>query len=285
MTTSRITRRSVAQGLAWSAPAVALAAAAPAHAASCTPVTRSIDWASSAYKPPTNPRGNDSKTATYTWPDPDGPGRGEALTLTITQSFGSNTRPGSQVYNGMNKGTITNYNFNLLPSTTNGGAAATVGGTGLRGLTIHKSPIRDDRRSNEPKDVNRAITTFTFSHPVTSLSFTITDVDSDDAFRDAVALTSPTPYTAQLPPGGRFTPGPLTGSGTLTNPWTTRGENMGDVDNWTGTDGNITITFTQPVTTFSIHYWDLRTGTQSIDQHQRIYLAGFQNFSYAPCVE
>lgn len=48
---TQISRRTVAQGLAWAAPAIAAANAVPAFATSnCEPIPVTVDWASGRYK-------------------------------------------------------------------------------------------------------------------------------------------------------------------------------------------------------------------------------------------
>ena len=262
---SAVNRRTVLAGAAWSVPGVLVAAAAPAFAASCDPITTRIDWASTNYTyiGPTSGK--------YTIPDLDGAGPQQAVTLTITQtSIGSNTQTGSQYYNGWYKGdpnAQTKLNDNLKVTTYN------VGGTGDRGLAFHQSPKSDSNKGYST--ANLSSYSFTFSRPVSNLSFTITDIDSHQYdFDDMVSITSASPYT-YTKADSTF----IQGTGTYSNPFSTAYyQNVPD----TGTAGNVTIKFAS-VTSFNLYYWNYESGYSStIDGDQRIFLSDF-TVTYNPC--
>ncbi|GAA3612985.1 hypothetical protein GCM10022199_16130 [Marihabitans asiaticum] len=182
-----VDRRTVAKGVAWAAPTLTVMSAAPAFAASCDPVAGRIDWSSTRYTRTSNTSG------TYTIPDPDGAGPRQPISLSIRQTaIGANTRTGLQT------GTPGDADDDNLEVTSH-----QVGATGDTGLIFHQSPIYNSRRSNDFGDpgetANRSTTTFTFSEPVTNLSFTITDIDYAACdFDDGVSITSASPYSYQI---------------------------------------------------------------------------------------
>ena len=250
-------RRAVVAGLAWSTPVVAASLAAPAFATSprCL-VTTTATWNSDRYARSKPTEG------VYTFPDPDGTGPLQGMTLTVSTSLGSNTRTGNQ------RATV-NDNLRALGGTTIGGATSPLG--------LHQSPIDNSKKTDTLTDANKSVTTFTFTRQVTSLSFTITDIDSaSNDFWDAVAVVSPTAYTAT-----KTLPTQVTGAGTVTNPWQAANANLPVPD--TSTAGNVRVTFSAPLTTFAIHYWN-RTNLSSstIDGDQGIAISNLQ-LTYNAC--
>lgn len=249
----------------WSVPVVAVAATAPAYAASpCDARPGAVDWSNaSRYK-----RAN-AASATYTIQDPDGTGPGQALVLTMTNTFlGSNTHLGDQlstIFSGWGA------NDNLRTTTGVGGS-----GSGATSLQLHQSPSSNDAKvSSWSTTSNKSITTFTFSRPVTNLSFTLRDIDSaQQDFWDGIALAG-TPFTA-----GKANASYLDGTGALDNPFRANGNNRGVGDS--STDGNVTITMAS-VTSFEFHYWNLSDSSALfVDGDQKVFLSGF-TFDYKPC--
>jgi hypothetical protein len=122
---------------------------------------------------------------------------------------------------------------------------------------------------------NKSITTFTFSRPVTDLTFTIRDIDSAQGdFWDGVAITGAA-FTA-----GKANAGYVAGTGALGDPFRADGTNRGVADG--STDGNVTISMAS-VTSFQLHYWNLSDSTGwFVDSDQKVYLSGFA-FGYKPC--
>ncbi|MET3895758.1 hypothetical protein [Micrococcus sp. UYEF12] len=117
-----VTRRRVTTGLAWSAPAVAAAVAAPLAAATpCVTTTFSDSWTSAD-----NYSRVTATTSVYQAPDPDGAGPASGVRIDISASYGSNLKPGDAV--GRN-------NRNLQAS-TNG----TQGGFYTEYLAFHQAP-------------------------------------------------------------------------------------------------------------------------------------------------
>ena len=256
-------RRTITRAAAWSVPVVAVSATAPAYAASpCDPRPGSVDWAdASRYNRAS------ATSATYTIADPDGAGPGQALTLTITNTFlGSNTRLGGQ------GGIFTAAtNDNLRTSTGVGGS-----GNGTASLQLHQSPRNDaDKVGTWTGTTNKSVTRFTFSRPVTNLTFIIRDIDSaQNDFWDGIALA-----------GAGFTFGKanasyVIGDGSTDNPFRSDNGNRPIGDN--STDGNVTITMPS-VTSFDFHYWNLSdSATWFVDDDQAVFLSGF-TFDYKPC--
>lgn len=150
------TRRAITKGALWAMPAAAASYAAPAYAASCNPVSTITEWAGANYKQAS------STSGTYTVPDPDGAGRGTGMTVKVSSAFGTNTQAGNQ---------LKTRDDNLRGiSTSRGGFSNT--------LALHQSPIKDHLKTETATPANSQTVTFTFSKPVTGLSFTIADIDS-----------------------------------------------------------------------------------------------------------
>lgn len=251
-------RRAVVAGLAWSTPVVAASLAAPAFATSprCL-VTTTATWNNTSRYVRSS-----STTGVYTFPDPDGTGPLQGMTLTVSTSLGSNTRTGNQ-------GATVDDNLRVLGGATIGGATSP--------LVLHQAPRDPSKKANDLSGANKSVTTFTFSRQVTSLSFTITDIDStSNDFWDAVAVESSTAYT-----GTKTSSTQVTGSGTVTNPWQAANNNLPVPDS--STAGNVKVTFSAPLTKFAIHYWN-RTNLSSptIDGDQRIFISNLQ-LTYNAC--
>ncbi|WP_180536909.1 hypothetical protein [Micrococcus luteus] len=251
-------RRAVVAGLAWSTPVAAASLAAPAFAISSRCLTSTTaTWNDASRYVRSSPT-----TGVYTFPDPDGTGPLQGMRLTVSTSLGSNTRTGNQA-------ATVNDNLRALGGATIGGAASP--------LKLHQAPISNSNKTNTLSDANKSVTTFTFSRQVTSLSFTITDIDSaSNDFWDAVAVTSPTAYTS-----AKTSSTQVTGAGTVTNPWQAANSNTPIPDS--STAGNVKVTFSAPLTTFAIHYWN-RTAlsSSSIDGDQGIFISNLQ-LTYNAC--
>lgn len=168
-------RRSVVRGAVWAAPAIVVANAVPAYAAASTPavdVAGVVDWDSGAYAY-TSPL-----LASYVVNAPPDTQDVEPLTLDISHARGSNTKTGTQL--GTSGGTA---DLNLRVSTVG------VGDTGAAGLTLHQAPVDNSLVQYDPSELNRSATTFTFSRPVTDLSFTICGIDwAGNDFIDGVSV-------------------------------------------------------------------------------------------------
>lgn len=217
MPQTAIARRPLALGAAWGAPAVMVAASAPAFAASvCAPVTTTLLWTGAGFVPIS------TTSATST---------SGALTATITvQTFGLVTVSAA------------NLSAHAPPngSLTWTGLTLTQGSTAASGSTGNYN--------------SRQVITFSFNRVVTDLSFTITDVDSQGGstanhWKDTVAV-SPT-VTTSIPGGGT-----TVGAGTVASPWTLPGQNSNyantaSTGNVTGTYSN-----PSGITSFTLEYWN-----------------------------
>jgi len=150
-------RRAVTAGLAWSVPAIAATAAAPAYAASCAnPTTYTGDFTqANVYGAP---------PSSYTWTSASG----NTITLDVS----------TVAYGG--KSLMTN---NL---TSAGGINQGYSGRG---------DLESDGLQLQQQGNGGQVLTISLSEPVTDLQFTIADLDwRSRGYRDAVVL-SPTPTT------------------------------------------------------------------------------------------
>lgn len=214
-----MSRRAVVAGAAWSAPAVLLATAAPARAAStaCQPVRLVTDWASASYVR------TSATSGTYTWVNPLGNGSIPVLTLTITAS-------------------VVGPAFSSLAPANLTSTAAPTGGQAVPGLDLSLNLLQHTTNST----VTGADYTFTFSQPVTNLSFTIADIDgtyfgnnSSNSGAERVSLSSPSPISGTVADSAY-----LTGSGTLADQWRRRPNFTPNQTNLANTSsaGNVSVT-------------------------------------------
>ncbi len=192
-------RRSVLRAAAWTAPAVSVAVAVPAFAATSGPVVCAdanyeINWASNYTAR--------SGTAVAQLKKAAGAGTVGAAPLTLTVS--------SQFFGSMEAASSGDGTSNLAVSPFN------VGGTAMRGLTIMQrakqgvTTYGNTNRSNHRQEV-----TLLFNRPVTNLQFKLTDIDSMDPawsngqYQDRV-------FVSGTPSGGRANQ--VTGTGTSKRP-------------------------------------------------------------------
>ena len=263
----RPSRRTVTRAAAWTVPVIAVAAAAPAYAAShCNRrIGQVLDWDSSKV---TFTRTSTSAKAVL---DPDGTGPVPTLTLDVTAGYVGNMKAGSE--NNNTSQTMVRQ--------------AAVGGLGISGLgfmqaTTSASPTN---KKGEPLGYgDRGTYTFTFSRAVSNLIFTITDIDSTTAdFRDALVI-SPGYVVDGQASGVEYTDLP-NGNGNQTIParWFQSTSANAPVDNSTGGNGNLRVKFAGPISTFSITYWNRQASfDQDVDTDQRIYVSDM-TFDYTPC--
>lgn len=160
----RASRRNVVRGAAWSVPVVAVAATAPAFAASCTTdYAMRLDWGNAVAEFSRALNGN-SATASAT---------GGAGSTPLLVTFGSvYIRPNNQADRRASN------NLTVPPDTNVGGA-----GTGQRALMLRHLNHGEGR-------TYRQVLTISFARAVTGLSFRISDIDSlNNTFYDRVELT------------------------------------------------------------------------------------------------
>lgn len=243
---ARPTRRSVAAGLAWAVPVIAVGAAAPKAAASpCAPQAYLLDWGGTRTTYTRN-----SATSGTAAVDPDGAGPIAPVTMSIASVF---TGP-------MQAGSETGANNNIRVSTTG------VGGTGQVGLMFHQT-LNGSLQATPPQRAARQAITFTFSEPVTGLSFTVTDIDSNQGdFNDRIELSGA--FTYAIANTTR-----LGGAGTQASPFAPTSTNFPVAD--TQNAGNVTITYPGTITTFTITYWNAVTSYSGVDRDQGVYLTDF----------
>ncbi len=242
----RPSRRAVLATGAWATPVLAAGLAAPAAAASpCLPAAYLLNWGVTPYT-----RTSDSRSGTATITAPAAP-TAPAVTLSITSVFSGSMVPIS----GTGLGNLIVY-------------TSTIGGTSQQGLMFYQS-FNPSSTTNGDR-ANRQTTTFTFSQPVSNLSFIVTDIDSQsNNFWDDVEITSASSLTATRD---------ATVSGGTTGPWYQTSNNNSLNPDVAG--GNISVRFTVPVTTFTLVYWNKQTSVTSGNGTQGIFV-GDMSFTYA----
>lgn len=247
----RPTRRTVTRAAAWSVPVIAAVTTAPAYAASCAPVLVNSARMTSYAR-----RSSVEWTATFD-PDGTGPLPGNVMTVRATYDTGMSVRNDSGGANDSND------NFSL---------ASAVGGLGVAGLVMAQRPTVDTPTAPLAAFGHYA---FTFTRPVTGLTFTLTDIDSATGdFWDSVWLTPGFTWSGRA--------AGLQGVGTSANPFKQVGGNSA-VDNAAGNGGNVTISYAGPISGFTINYSNAQTSfAANIDQDQVVTIANI-SFSYQPC--
>ncbi len=215
-----VSRRSVlAAGAAWTGPVILVAAAAPAQAAS-PPLCSTVAQASMTFATVT--AGQTAK----------GTGSGTSnTTVSITTAYVGAT--------------------DKRHPTNNMNATGFAGGLGI-------FQYLGTRASNTATSNYQDIT-FTFSQPVSLLSFVIGDIDTSvdgvtNPFRDRIAVVaSDATFTSS---NGSS----VQGAGTQANPWMLSGSGW---SNGAETDAAYatTVNFTGPVTTFTLRFWELESSS------------------------
>lgn len=249
--TRAVSRRALTKGIAWSVPTVVALVAAPAYAASCPPVSTTTPWKSPNYE-------YTSATAgTYTVPDPDGTGPGTGMTVKVSSVFGSNTQAGNQAK-------TTNNNLRGIPE-TRGGMTDT--------LALHQSPKSNAAKTNTATPANSQTVTFTFSKPVTGLSFTIADIDSATSdFRDQVTVS-----------GGVVVSTPTNSLYVESSGGTATSIGMNTRIDEASNAGNVKFTVSGTVTSITITYYNTTSASYpSIDGDQGVFISPLA-FTYNPC--
>lgn len=250
--TRAVSRRALTKGIAWSVPTVVASVAAPAYAASCPPVSVTTPWTSANYK-------YTSATAgTYTVPDPDGTGPGTGMTVKVSSVFGDNTQAGNHA------GTT---NYNLSGSTgTRGGMTGT--------LVLHQSPKSNAAKTSTATPANSQTVTFTFSKPVTGLSFTIADIDSAASdFRDQVTVSGGVVVSTAT--DNRYV---QTSGGTAYSIGTNT-----PIDEASSNAGNVKFTVSGTVTSITVTYYNTTAASDPrIDGDQGVFISPLA-FTYTPC--
>ncbi len=272
LTAVRPSRRSVTRAAAWTVPVIAVAAAVPAYAASCTRrIGQVLDWDS------TQVTFTRSATTAKAILDPDGSGPVPTLALDVSAAYVGNMKAGSEAANSTSQTMVLQPRVGGL-----GTAAQPVGGLAFTQATTSASPTGT---KGEPVGYgDRGTYTFVFSQAVSNLVFTITDVDSTSSdFRDALIISGGYVVDNQAS-GIQYTDLPKgNGSQTVPAQWFQSLDANAPVDNTTGTNGNLRVRFAGPIWTFSITYWNRQSSFDpAIDTDQRIYVSDM-TFDYSPC--
>lgn len=240
-------RRHVLKAGAWSVPAVVLASAAPAYATSqasgampmpapapapmpkCVNHPHLLTWSTAALAGSGGPR---TAVARAIAPVPSG-SKVEDVRVTLVSAFEGSMRALSGT-----SGT------NMTVSKDR------VGGLGAPGLMLYQenSSSRARTRAGD-RHLDAQVLQVVFDRQVSNLSFTVTDIDSTAGqFADRVSIT-----------GGTFAATPargVSGSGTAAAPWVGP---SGNVEPGQG-QGNVKVTFTQPVSAFTLRFWNAEAG-------------------------
>lgn len=260
--TETIDRRTLVRGATWSAPAVVMAAQAPASAASpCTRQvcqTQTIDWDVVAnYSSPSTTQG------TYTLPITGKAASGSsALVMSISSTFYRNMRSGvrgstASAYPGAT------FDRNLRRTRDTTYDPLSVGSTGW-GLMLHQTVDAgrtDITNLNAGSRADRQEVRFTFSERVCSLTFGIWDLDAVQGdFIDAVDLAATDPFTVVRGSA-------LQGSGTAADPW--RAPAWGDRSPSEAAN-RVQISFPSGVQSFAVNYWNLETA-RTLDGDHRVF--------------
>ena len=246
----RPTRRAVTRTAIWTVPVIAVAATAPAYAASCPGERVNSNGNITTY----------SRDSAIKWRatfDTDGAGPKPSNVMTVDATYDS----GMLVRNDGPNGTFDNFTI-LSP----------VGGLGTGGLVMAQRPTQ-----GTPTAPLTALGhyKFTFTRAVTNLSFTLTDIDSASGdFLDAVQLTPGFTWSSRATG--------LTGVGTPGDPFKQKTSDV-NADNSSSGAGNVTITYPGPLTTFTLSYGNQAASfATGVDQDQVVTMTNIA-FDYKPC--
>jgi hypothetical protein len=240
--------------VAWSAPVVAVAATAPAYAASpCqTRYTYALDWG----------------TTTYSRTD------ARSSSASVTTSGGT---PVSVTFKSVSAGANVPDSTRNLKLAANTGSSTTAdpvvtslgGRSGERGIMIYHSSSTAGRG-------NRQEVTITFGRVVSALKFWITDIDTIalPAYSDRVELIGYNSVGAVVPFGS--TNDGITGDGSQGSPWL-RTSDSNVSENAAGAQTFVNFGATD-VKSMKLTYWNATGGTQ----YHRIFL-GDLSFTAMGC--
>lgn len=259
-------RRTVLRAAAWTAPAVSVAVAVPAYAATSSPVTCAdasyeVSWAANY-----NAQSRSAVARLVSAAGAGALGSGP-LTLTVSSQFFGDMEAGSTT---LNEGTYSNL----------GVSPRTVGGTTMRGLTIMQRAKQGVSSWSGTRSNHRQEVTLVFSRPVTNLTFKLTDIDSMDPdwangqYQDRISVSG-------APTGARA--GGLTGSGTAASPWRPTGSNT-EYNPISGTLGNVDVSYVgKPASAvYKITYWNDQSGRLASRGLQGVFVTNL-SFTASSC--
>lgn len=240
----------MARAAAWTAPAVSIAVAAPAYACSTTTsLSGVIDWDGdgTAFSRSSAALG----TSTLITPG------AEPLTVTVTAAYVGAARAGDEFGGDTQALTV----------------APNVGGLNVSGLRLLQSVV-DPLASVQ----HRGVYTFTFSRPVTDLQFTLTDIDS--ASFDFWDVVQPSSGYVVVSKGDNVSQDD-TGIDGGTRFYYAGPNN--EIDDTTGSAGNLTLRYPAPISSFTLTYWnDAGQIDDTIDSNQNLYVSDL-TFTYESC--
>lgn len=256
-------RRGLLTASAWSVPAVVVASAAPAYAASpgaesCVEADYLADWGNGTYQ-----RSGGAGTLVAHPTSSLGPAAASStpLVVTVAHAF-TGTMQGAAASDGA-------ANLQVSPFT--------VGGTRDRGLTLMQR-LSTGRPPASGRRGHAQVVTLAFDRPVRGLRFTITDVDSaSDQYRDRVELSG-APRV--------LVPGTLAGRGTATDPLANRSDHA-LYDPAKDGRGNVVVTYDGEVRQVVVTFWNdhppRRGGSRLVADGQQGIFLGSLSFSASTC--
>jgi hypothetical protein len=248
---SGTTRRTLVRNVAWSVPVVAVAATAPAYAASpCSDrYSYLLDWGTTPY----TRASYRSSFATVSSAD------SSPVTVSFSSTSFSNDLANNTALSNNQPDQARNLTVpaNTGTATTADPVVNSLGGrAGERGVMLYHASSLAGRG-------NRQEVTISFSRPVRGLSFWITDIDTitTPAYSDRVELVS-TPASSRTQ-----TLDGVTGTGVQGDPWL-RAADSNVSENAAGAQVRVAYPTTTDITSVKVVYWNATGGTQ----YHRIFL-------------
>lgn len=244
-------RRTLVRGAAWTVPVVAVAATAPALAASpcSTTYPYRLNWGT-----PGSSFARASARSATALATAAGAGAVTVTFTSVSTTAANVPDPARNLTVPPSTGTATLQD----PVITSLGGAS-----GEQGMRLHHTT------STAGSGIRQTLT-IGFSRTVTGLSFAITDIDnlltSGYQYADRVYLSGDTIRTQTLDG--------LRGTGTSTDPWRRTDDRDRNIDgnvNENSAGAKVTVTYTAPVDVLTLDYYNLLGGTQ----YHRIFLGDF----------
>ena len=220
---------------------IALAAPAPAFAASCTELyPATLDWgAAGAYTRTDSSNGTGKLTAK----------NGVPITVTL-QSVFTNYTPAT---------TGVRPTSNLAVTPIDGQTPPTIGGIGAAALTLTQTANANGTSFYTGDSANRQAITFSFTNTSTGaalkvyrVAFTVTDIDSANTqYDDSIAIIDQT-NSGNVPTGST-----VAGAGTLASP-VAQANNNTAYDNFSSNGGNYNVVIANAAgsSSFRLVYWN-----------------------------
>lgn len=250
------TRRALIGATVWSVPAISVASAAPAFAASsCVPAIWEFRFTADNWEAAASPAAPFYRQMVGQ-ATPLRPAVGEGVLIDESVTVDAITLTAGAVSVGASRPWNLNEPGNVLHNMEVTQATGGVGGSGNQGLgLLQEYPGVTGVTAGDYQEI-----TFTFSREVTDLSFNICDVDnSGSQYVDLVSIV-PAPTSAVLATG-------LEGAGTTSLPWrTSASAPTQQVGNTTGLR-NVKVTYAA-ATSVTIRFWNgVTSGLTGRGQH------------------